>query len=51
MKEHNAIRDLLMISSWSVHRFVSIAVSRDNDRGDFGAIAWRNVVSERWGDD
>lgn len=48
MKEHNAIRDLLMISSWSVHRFVSIAVSRDNDRGDFGAIAWRNVVSERW---
>lgn len=48
MKEHDAIRDLLMISSWSVHRFVSIAVSRDNDRGDLGAIAWRNVISERW---
>lgn len=48
MKEHDAIRDLLMISSWSVHQFVSIAVSRDNDRGDLGAIAWRNVVSERW---
>ena len=48
MKEHDAIRDLLMISSWSVHRFVSIAVSRDNDRGDFNAIAWRNVISERW---
>ena len=37
-----------MISSWSVHQFVSIAVSRDNDRGDLGAIAWRNVISERW---
>nr|WP_314870430.1 HEPN domain-containing protein [uncultured Rothia sp.] len=48
MKEHDAIRDLLMISSWSVHQFVSIAVSRDNDRGDLGAIAWRNVISERW---
>lgn len=48
MKEHDAIRDLLMISSWSVHQFVSIAVSRDNDRGDFDAIAWRNVISERW---
>lgn len=48
MKEHDAIRDLLMISSWSVHRFVSIAVSRDNDRGDLGAIVWRNVISERW---
>lgn len=48
MKEHDAIRDLLMISSWSVHKFVSIAVSRDNDRGDFDAIAWRNVISERW---
>lgn len=48
MKEHDAIRDLLMISSWSVHRFISIAVSRDNDRGDFDAIAWRNVISERW---
>ncbi len=48
MKEHDAIRDLLMISSWSVHRFVSIAVSRDNDRGDLGATAWRNVISERW---
>ena len=48
MKEHDAIRDLLMISSWSVHKFVSIAVSRDNDRGDLGAIAWRNVISERW---
>ena len=48
MKEHDAIRDLLMISSWSVHRFVSIEVSRDNDRGNFNAIAWRNVISERW---
>lgn len=48
MKEHDAIRDLLMISSWSVHKFVSIAVSRDNDRGDLDAIAWRNVISERW---
>ena len=48
MKEHDAIRDLLMISSWSVHQFVSIAVSRDNDRGYLGAIAWRNVISERW---
>lgn len=48
MKEHDAIRDLLMISSWSVHQFVSIAVSRDNDRGNLGAIAWRNVISERW---
>lgn len=48
MKEHDAIRDLLMISSWSVHKFVSIAVSRDNDRGDSNAIAWRNVISERW---
>ena len=48
MKEHDAIRDLLMISSWSVHRFVSIEVSRDNDRGNFKAIAWRNVISERW---
>jgi len=48
MKEHDAIRDLLMISSWSVHRFVSIAVSRDNDRGDSDTIAWRNVISERW---
>lgn len=48
MKEHDAIRDLLMISSWSVHRFISIAVSRDNDKGDFDAIAWRNVISERW---
>lgn len=48
MKEHDAIRDLLMISSWSVHKFVSIAVSRDNDRGDLDTIAWRNVISERW---
>lgn len=48
MKEHDAIRDLLMISSWSVHQFVSIAISHDNDRGDLGAIAWRNVISERW---
>lgn len=48
MKEHDAIRDLLMISSWSVHQFVSIAVSRDNDRGAFDAIAWRNVISEWW---
>lgn len=48
MKEHDAIRDLLMISSWSVYQFVSIAVSRDNDRGNLGAIAWRNVISERW---
>lgn len=48
MKEHDAIRDLLMISSWSVHQFVSIAVSRDNDRGTLGDIAWRNVISERW---
>lgn len=48
MKEHDAIRDLLMISSWSVHRFISIEVSRDNDRGNFNAIAWRNVISERW---
>lgn len=48
MKEHDAIRDLLMISSWSVHQFVSIEVSRDNDRGDFNAIAWRDVISERW---
>lgn len=48
MKEHDAIRDLLMISSWSVHQFVSIAVSRDNDRGYLGAIAWRSVISERW---
>lgn len=48
MKEHDAIRDLLMISSWSVHQFVSIVVSRDNDRGNLGAIAWRNVISERW---
>ena len=37
-----------MISSWSVHQFVSIEVSRDNDRGNFNAIAWRNVISERW---
>ena len=48
MKEHDAIRDLLMISSWSVHKFVLIAVSRDNDRGDSEDIAWRNVISERW---
>ncbi|WP_311446611.1 HEPN domain-containing protein [uncultured Rothia sp.] len=48
MKEHDAIRDLLMISSWSVHRFISIAVSRDNDRGTSDDIAWRNVISERW---
>lgn len=48
MKEHDAIRDLLMISSWSVHQFISIAVSHDDDRGDLGAIAWRNVISERW---
>lgn len=48
MKEQDAIRDLLMISSWSVHRFISIAVSRDSDWGALGAIAWRNVISERW---
>lgn len=48
MKEHDAIRDLLMISSWSVHKFVLIAVSRDNDKGDSEDIAWRNVISERW---
>lgn len=48
MKEHDAIRDLMMISSWSVHKFISISVSHEEDKGDSDGRAWRNVISERW---
>ena len=32
MKIHSAVRDLLMISSWSNHQFTSISVSHDRDK-------------------
>lgn len=48
MKYHDAIRDLMMVSSWSGHKFISISVSHEEDKGDLDSRAWRNVISERW---
>ncbi|WP_304276133.1 HEPN domain-containing protein [Rothia mucilaginosa] len=48
MKYHDAIRDLMMVSSWSVHKFISISVSHEEDKGGLDSRAWRNVISERW---
>lgn len=48
MKYHDVIRDLMMVSSWSVHKFISISVSHEDDTGDLDAKAWRNVIAEKW---
>lgn len=49
LKTHDAIRDLLMISSWSSHQFTSIYVSHNNDKSITGDEKWLKVISTRWG--
>ena len=49
LKTHDAIRDLLMISSWSSHQFTSIYVSHDNEKSVTGDKKWLKVISTRWG--
>lgn len=49
LKTHDAIRDLLMISSWSSHQFTSIYVSHNNDKSVTGDDKWLKVISTRWG--
>lgn len=48
MKDHDTIRDLLMVSSWSAHQFISISVSHNDDKGVAGNPLWREVISEKW---
>ena len=48
MKGHDVIRDLLMISSWSAHQFISISVLHNDDKGVFDTPLWRDVISEKW---
>lgn len=43
MKNHNAIRDLLTISSWSNHKFTSISVSHDKEMNK-----WVEAISVSW---
>ena len=49
LKTHDAIRDLLMISSWSSHQFTSIYVSHNSEKSVTGGKKWLKVISNRWG--
>ena len=48
MKIHSAVRDLLMISSWSNHQFTSISVSHDRDKEFDNKNKWVKAVSAYW---
>lgn len=43
MKKHSVIRDLLMVSSWSDHQFISISVSNDKEMNK-----WVEAISVSW---
>lgn len=43
MKKHSVIRDLLMVSSWSNHQFISISVSHDKEMNN-----WVKAISAYW---
>ena len=48
MKNHNAIRDLMTVSSWSNHQFTSISVSHDSDKEFDDKDRWVKAISVYW---
>ena len=48
MKNHNAIRDLMTVSSWSNHQFTSISVSHDRDKEFDDKDRWVKAISVYW---